>query len=54
VAAVNGAPGLRVLVDGAVDLVATLRIEGGQVTGLYLVRNPRKLGRVDEAVRLRR
>jgi len=54
VADVNGAPGLRVLVDGAVDLVATLRIEGGQVTGLYLMRNPHKLGRVDEAVRLRR
>jgi RNA polymerase sigma-70 factor (ECF subfamily) len=54
VAAVNGAPGLRVLVDGEVDLVATLRIEDGQVTGLYLVRNPRKLERVDEAVRLRR
>lgn len=51
---VNGAPGFRVVVDGVVDLVATLRIEDGLVTGLYLLRNPEKLRRVDEEIRLSR
>jgi len=51
---VNGAPGFRVLVDGVVDLVATLRIEDGLVTGLYLLRNPEKLRGLDEEIRLSR
>ena len=51
---VNGAPAMRITVDGVVDVVATLRIEGGVVTGLYLVRNPEKLVRFDDAVALTR
>jgi RNA polymerase sigma-70 factor (TIGR02957 family) len=43
---VNGAPGLRLTTGGELDTVATLRIEDGRVTALYLVRNPLKLGRV--------
>ena len=31
-----------------------MRVDGGQVTGLYLVRNPDKLGRVAEEVELAR
>ncbi len=50
VAMVNGAPALRLLADGALDTIVTARIEGGLVTGLYLVRNPDKLARLDEAV----
>jgi RNA polymerase sigma-70 factor (TIGR02957 family) len=51
---VNGAVGLRLLVDDELDTIATLRIDGGRVTGLYLVRNPDKLGRVEEEVPLSR
>jgi RNA polymerase sigma-70 factor (TIGR02957 family) len=51
---VNGAVGLRLLVDDELDTIATLRIDDGRVTGLYLVRNPDKLGRVDDEVPLAR
>ncbi|GAA1967994.1 RNA polymerase sigma-70 factor [Nocardioides panacihumi] len=43
---VNGAPGLRLTAGGELDTIATMRVEGGRVTALYLVRNPHKLGRV--------
>ena len=43
---VNGAPGLRLTAGGELDTVATLKIEDGRVTALYLVRNPHKLGYV--------
>jgi RNA polymerase sigma-70 factor (ECF subfamily) len=43
---VNGAPGLRLTTGGELDTVATLKIEGGRVTALYLVRNPHKLSHV--------
>jgi RNA polymerase sigma-70 factor (TIGR02957 family) len=51
---VNGDVGFRLLVDGELDTIATMRIEAGQVTGLYLVRNPDKLGRVEQEVPLTR
>ena len=51
---VNGAPALRLLADGVLDTIATLRIEGGLVTGLYLVRNPDKLSRFGREVVLAR
>jgi RNA polymerase sigma-70 factor (ECF subfamily) len=51
---VNGETGLGLLLDGELEAVATMRIEAGQVTGLYIVRNPEKLGRVREAVALAR
>ncbi|MEU8774127.1 RNA polymerase sigma-70 factor [Streptomyces sp. NPDC048606] len=44
---VNGHPALVVRVDGEVDLVVALRIEGGLVTGVYSVRNPEKLTRME-------
>ena len=47
-------PGLRLLLDDELDTIATMRIDGGQVTGLYFVRNPHKLARVDEEVPLSR
>ena len=40
---VNGAAGLRLLLDDELDTIATMRIDGGKVTGLYFVRNPHKL-----------
>ena len=51
---VNGATGLRFLLDDQLDTIATMRVDDGLVTGLYLVRNPDKLGRVAEEVPLSR
>ncbi|GAA1167224.1 RNA polymerase sigma-70 factor [Ornithinimicrobium humiphilum] len=51
---VNGLPGLLVRQSGEVTLTVSARIEDGVVTELYLVRNPAKLERVGEPVRLRR
>jgi len=51
---VNGATGLRILLDDELDTIATMRIDNGLVTGLYLVRNPDKLDRVSEEVPLSR
>ncbi|MEV0460725.1 hypothetical protein [Catellatospora methionotrophica] len=44
---INGNPALLFRFDGEVDGVAALRIEDGRVTGIYYVRNPEKLSRVD-------
>jgi len=51
---VNGHLGLRLISDGVLDTIATMRIDGDRVTGLYFVRNPHKLARVDEEVPLTR
>lgn len=49
----NGAPAGRIEVDG--DLTAlSLVVEEGRVTRVYLVRNPRKLTRLDEPADLTR
>nr|WP_281497474.1 RNA polymerase sigma-70 factor [Ornithinimicrobium sp. F0845] len=54
-AQVNGQPAMRVYADGVLDVVATMRVEGGLVTALYLVRNPEKLARAaGDAARLTR
>ena len=39
---VNGAAGLRLLLDDELDTIATMRIDGDKVTGLYFVRNPQQ------------
>jgi RNA polymerase sigma-70 factor (TIGR02957 family) len=51
---VNGMAGLRLLLDDELDTIATMRIDGGKVTGLYFVRNPDKLERMDQEVPLAR
>lgn len=43
----NGQPALRLFGDGVLDTVATVRVEDGLVTALYLVRNPEKLSRAE-------
>jgi RNA polymerase sigma-70 factor (ECF subfamily) len=50
----NGAPGLRVEVDGQLDTAVSLVIKEGRVTRIYAVRNPHKLARLDEETRLSR
>ena len=44
---VNGYPALIMRLNGEVDGVLAVRIDGGLVTGLYYVRNPEKLSRVE-------
>jgi hypothetical protein len=48
----NGAPG-RIEVDGE-PTALSLVVEDGHVTRVYLVRNPRKLTRLDEPADLAR
>ncbi|SEG73031.1 RNA polymerase sigma-70 factor, ECF subfamily [Nonomuraea solani] len=49
---VNGNPALVVRVDGEIDGVMAVRVEGARITGLYYVRNPEKLTRIGSEVRL--
>ncbi|WP_285574381.1 RNA polymerase sigma-70 factor [Actinoallomurus iriomotensis] len=51
---VNGCPGLIMRLDGEIDGVLAVRVEGGLVTGLYFVRNPEKLSRVERETALSR
>lgn len=44
---VNGHPALTLRRDGKVDTVLAVRLDGGLITGLYAVRNPEKLSRID-------
>ncbi|MEV5548427.1 RNA polymerase sigma-70 factor [Streptomyces sp. NPDC052309] len=44
---VNGSPGLALLLDGEIDGVMAMRVEDGRITGVYYVRNPEKLTRVE-------
>jgi RNA polymerase sigma-70 factor (TIGR02957 family) len=49
----NGAPAGRIEIDG--DLTAvSLVVENGRITRVYLIRNPRKLTRLDEPANLSR
>ncbi|MFE7109286.1 RNA polymerase sigma-70 factor [Streptomyces sp. NPDC057575] len=43
----NGSPAFLLRLDGVVDGVVAFRIEDAHITGLYYVRNPEKLTRVD-------
>ncbi|MCS3781435.1 RNA polymerase sigma-70 factor [Tsukamurella ocularis] len=42
----NGMPAMVVTFDGVVDQVTCIEVGGGEVTGVYTVRNPDKLHRV--------
>ncbi|MFD9281283.1 RNA polymerase sigma-70 factor [Streptomyces mirabilis] len=43
---VNGNPALVLRLDGEVDGIMAIRVEGARISGLYYVRNPEKLTRV--------
>jgi RNA polymerase sigma-70 factor (ECF subfamily) len=43
---VNGTPALVLRMDGELDGILAIRVEGALITGLYYVRNPEKLTRV--------
>ncbi|MEW2404192.1 RNA polymerase sigma-70 factor [Streptomyces sp. NPDC046862] len=53
-AQVNGCPALILRLDGELDTVMAVRVDDGLITGLYAVRNPEKLSRVERATTLRR
>lgn len=46
-AQVNGHPALILRTGGEIDTLLAVRLEGGLITGLYAVRNPEKLSRID-------
>ena len=46
-AQVNGHPALIIRLNGEIDDVMAVRIDDGLITGLYAVRNPEKLSRVE-------
>ncbi|WP_067814598.1 RNA polymerase sigma-70 factor [Actinomadura kijaniata] len=49
---VNGDPALVLRLDGEIDSVMAIRVEGGLVTGIYFVRNPAKFTHIATAVPL--
>ncbi|MEU3621984.1 RNA polymerase subunit sigma-24 [Amycolatopsis coloradensis] len=53
-AQVNGHPALILRLGGEVDTVVAVRVDDGLITGLYAVRNPEKLSRIERAITLRR
>jgi len=44
---INGTPALLVRLDGELDGIMAIRVEDARITGLYYVRNPEKLTRVE-------
>jgi RNA polymerase sigma-70 factor (ECF subfamily) len=53
-ALVNGYPALILRLDGEIDTVVAVRIDGGLITGLYAVRNPEKLSHMQHETALHR
>ncbi|MBO8196463.1 RNA polymerase sigma-70 factor [Streptomyces oryzae] len=49
---VNGNPALILRLDGETDGVMAMRVEDGRITGIYYVRNPEKLTRMESATML--
>jgi RNA polymerase sigma-70 factor (TIGR02957 family) len=53
-AQVNGYPALIIRLNGEIDTVIAVRINDGLITGLYAVRNPKKLSHMEQETALRR
>ncbi|MFD4432311.1 RNA polymerase subunit sigma-24, partial [Nocardia sp. NPDC058497] len=51
---INGAPALVIRIDGVLDSVVATRIDDGSITGLYVVRNPEKLSRIEQTTAVTR
>lgn len=51
---INGCSALVIEIDGELDNVVTARVDDGLITGLYIVRNPQKLLRLQHETALRR
>jgi ketosteroid isomerase-like protein len=50
----NGAPAGRIEFDGELGAAVSLVVENARVTHIYVMRNPRKLARLDQAAELAR
>jgi RNA polymerase sigma-70 factor (ECF subfamily) len=50
----NGAPAGRIEFDGELGATVSLVVENARVTHIYVMRNPRKLARLDQAAELAR
>jgi hypothetical protein len=50
----NGAPALRIDLNGELDTAISLTVDNGLITRIYAVRNPHKLARLDEPAQLTR
>jgi RNA polymerase sigma-70 factor (ECF subfamily) len=50
----RAASGTKTRLNGEIDSVLAVRVEGGLVTGLYIVRNSQKLSRVERETALSR
>ena len=50
----NGAIAARIDLAGELDTAVTFVIEDGRISRIYAIRNPHKLGRLDEVAELRR
>ena len=53
-AQVNGYPALIIRLNGEIDTVMAVRVDGGLISGLYAVRNPEKLSHMERETALRR
>jgi RNA polymerase sigma-70 factor (TIGR02957 family) len=49
---INGGPALIIRIDDEIDSVVAARIDDGRITGLYVVRNPEKLSRLQHETTL--
>jgi len=50
----NGAPALRIDPAGEFDTAVSLTVEDGRIARIYAIRNPHKLGRLEDVAELRR
>jgi RNA polymerase sigma-70 factor (ECF subfamily) len=50
----NGAPGIRINIDGEAVAALSLTVEHGRIIRIYMIWNPHKLARLGEEVRLSR
>lgn len=51
---INGAPGVRIDIAGALDTAVSLTVEGGRITRIYAIRNPHKLAGLGDVADLTR
>ena len=51
---INGQPALILRFDGEIDTVMAFRIDDGLIAGMYVVRNPEKLSRLEGEITLSR
>ena len=49
---INGNPALVVRLDGGMDGIMAIRVEDARITGIYYVRNPEKLSRLESETAL--